>query len=526
MTGTATFDRVPTTASGLNYAGIIARPMRGTVVQVRSSDGTRVLYQSQTDASGQFSITAPASTTVLVTAISKLGTPSSVTTQVVNNLSSDAIYSVYTTKTTGVASESGVDIHAASGWTGAAYGASRASAPFAILDTAYAAQQLIRSANASATFPLLTIGWSTGNSTAAIGTSNYNPGTGRLSILGSADEDTDEFDTHVVAHEWGHWFESTFSRSDNLGGSHGAGDILDETVAFGEGWGNAFSGMVNRDPNYYDTQGAAQATTGVNLALEANAIPNTSVFSVSFPRRLDGGWSETTVQELLWDCFDGGGAVADTDADGVALGFTPLYNVFVGAQKTTPGFTSIYSFMYYLKDQNPVSSSGIAALEALENIGPHDQFEQTSSGFRRYTEIPNNGAALTTDIDGDPLTTYIDYGPIAASAGNKLYNRLLFYATAPATGTYRVRVTPSTSTHDVVLRRGGGATPIGVDDNIGGPEVLNFSATSGQLLVFSVGSFATATNPTGVTPFQIQFGTPAQVGKPTAPVVVTPNADG
>ncbi len=530
LSGTATFSRVPTSRLGLNYAATTAEPIRGAIIQVRSSDGATVLYQSATDALGNWSVLAPQATTVLVTVLAELGTATNVTTKVIDNASADAVYSIYVAKTTGVANEVGMVLNAASGWTGTSYGATRAAGPFAILDTIYKAQRLILGADPTALFPLLLVEWSPANSSATIGTSFFSPSTGRLSILGKEDEDTDEYDDHVIAHEWGHWFESRFSRSDSLGGAHGAGDILDETVAFGEGWGNAFSGIVTRDPLYIDTSGAHQAATNVVLDLEADEIPATATVGGGDARRLDGGWSELSVQELLWDAFDGGDGIADSDADGVSLGFTPLYRVLTGPQRTFAGFSSIYSFMFYVKAQQTASAANLTAREALENIGAHNAFEQTTPGYARYTSVPADGVAVTHDVDGDPLSTYKQYGPITANSdGNRLYNRLFFSAVAPSTGTFRIRATPLTATHDLIIRRGGGLSPQAIDRAFGGAEVFDLQASAGEVVVFSVGSFATATNPLGNTPFQLQFGTPAVVGKPQAPLPPAPplsRADG
>ncbi len=527
LSGVATFSRVPTSGSGLNYAATVAKPIRNAIVQVRSASASTVLYQSFTDALGNWSISAPLSTNVNLVVLAELGTPTAVDTKVVDNTNSDAIYSVYLAKTTTTTDETGIIINAASGWTGSSYGAARTSAPFAIMDTIYQAQQLIRSADAGVNFPLLVVEWSPGNSAATIGTSHFSPTTGRLTILGKEDEDTDEFDTHVIAHEWGHFIEHFFSRSDSLGGPHGYGDILDETVAFSEGWGNAFSGMVNRDPLYIDTSGVQQANSSV-LDLEADAVAKTTVVGGGDPRTVDGGWSELSVQELLWDAFDGANGVSDADADGVALGFAPLYQVFIGQQKTFSGFTSIYSFLYYLKLQNPSIAAAMTTLEASENIGPHDAYQQTTAGLARYTQVPSSGTPLTTDVDGNSLTTYDNYGPMSTSSdGNKLYNRLLFSAVAPSTGTFRIRATPLTGTHDLILRRPTLFSPNVADVVYGGSEYLDFNATVGTVVVFSVGSFATPTNASGVTPFQIQFGTPAQVGKPQLdPQPVMPSANG
>jgi hypothetical protein len=50
-----------------------------------------------------------------------------------------------------------------------------------------------------------------------IGTSHWNGSA--LYILGKADVDTDEFDDHVIVHEWGHYFESTLPSIEASAGS-------------------------------------------------------------------------------------------------------------------------------------------------------------------------------------------------------------------------------------------------------------------------------------------------------------------
>ena len=55
-----------------------------------------------------------------------------------------------------------------------------------------------------------------------------------ICLVGAADQDTDEYDRHVIAHESGHYLEYYFSRSDSIGGPHALPDQLDLRVAFGE----------------------------------------------------------------------------------------------------------------------------------------------------------------------------------------------------------------------------------------------------------------------------------------------------
>jgi len=521
VTGVATFDRVPTLAStGLDYNAIVAKPIRNAVVQVRTAGGTHVLSTATTNAFGGYSIQAPSNASVRVVILAAMGTPSSPTkTRVVDNTAGNAIYATYITVATPAVNLAGQNIHAPSGWVGTKaagnYSAPRSAGPFAILDTAHDVLAMIDGADPGVVTPSLVLGWSVSNSSATIGTSFFDPAAGRILLLGAANSDTDEYDDHVVAHEIGHWFEHNFSRADSLGGGHGDGDILDETVAFGEGFGNAFSGMATRNRFYRDTIGSKQNTTGLNLDLEADATSDVAQVSGSDARLLDGGWSEGSIQEILFDIFDGGDSTTDADADGIAAGFKPIYDVLTGAQRTTAGFTNIYSFLTHLKSGGGVSAPAIDALAAAENIGAFNQFEQTGVGLRRQTVVPSNGTVVNMDIDTRTLQTHRTYGDIDTDfPGNKLYNWMLFSATVSTGTNYRIKATPTNAAGDVIIRMAGGIEPSEADIIAGGPERLNFKATRSQV-VFAVGSFANPTIPTGVTPFTIQIGIPAVVGKPS-----------
>ena len=204
-----------------------------------------------------------------------------------NNTNSDALYVLDGENFDSGAASSTRNLRATSGWGGASYTGARAAAPFAILDTVYQAKELILTAAPTAAFPELNLFWSTQNRPASpfcpddgnIGTSSYvvfgsdnldgcnRPGADGIYVLGefSSTGDTDEFDQHVIAHEFGHYFEDRFSRSDSIGGDHGGGDRLDLRLAFGEGWGNAYSAMSLNDPAYRDSQQGVSSDFGFNL---------------------------------------------------------------------------------------------------------------------------------------------------------------------------------------------------------------------------------------------------------------------
>ena len=485
LSGTVTYTSYkPISPGGLNYSSPAEKPIRGAVIEIQNTAGA-VFSFGNTSATGSYSLTAPQNSAVRVVVKAALGSKNAPNTQVVDNTSGGALYALTQNVTTG-SSDMTQSFNAASGWGGSSYTGTRAAAPFAILDVIYSAQQMVLAADSSASFPALEVNWSINNvptsgavSAGQIGTSYYSAG--KLYILGAANNDTDEYDTHVIAHEWGHYFEDKFSRTDSIGGSHSGGDTLDPTVAFGEGFGNAVSGMVMQDPVYVDTGGTSQGTAIVTNKLDTDTGN-------------EGYYSEDAVQEVLYDLYDSGGS----DDDSLALGFTPIYNVLVNSEKTTPAFTSIFSFLHYLKQTNASSSSAIASLAAAESIAAGDEYE--SSGLKLYTTVPFDGSVISTGSNGSTLVTSTVNGSMTASnPGNKLHNRLFFKYAATASGCYTIKATPvaPTPSGDVILY---GIKGVRVDNYYGGgAETYAKNYTSGENGSFAVGSF------TGATYFTVQI---------------------
>ena len=265
VSGQVTFDWVPAVAGqGLSYAATVARPARGVTVELlqeRRGDGEHdhgrdgQLFVRQRRANTDVALRVRAE-------MLRVGTPSW-DFRVVDNVNGDALYtlagSVFNTGPANVTR----NLHAASGWGGSAYTATRSAAPFAILDVAYDAVQLVLTAAPDTAFPALRFHWSTGNvpvvgtAPGEIGSSRYRPGRG-IFLVGAANQDTDEYDRHVIAHEFGHYLEHQFSRSDSIGGPHALTDQLDIRVAFGEAWGSAFAAMATGQEVYVDTHSAGQ----------------------------------------------------------------------------------------------------------------------------------------------------------------------------------------------------------------------------------------------------------------------------
>jgi len=383
LSGTVRFHRVPAVspcfqaAACLDYGGTMELPARGITVEVvDAANGVSVLASGRTDAVGAFSVNVQNFSDVFLRARAEMiasGTPAW-DVRVVDNTRNDALYVIDGPAFNTGGSNQTSNLVAYSGWTGSDYGLPRSAAPLAILDTIYDAIALVLTADPAAQFPALTVYWSSENrpvsgadggpdpDTGEIGTSFYRSGPdGGIFLLGSQNDDTEEYDEHVIAHEWGHYFEDTFSRSDSIGGPHTLGDQLDMRVAFGEGWGNAVSAMATGDSVYKDTLGPQQGA-GFDINIENE-------------RRLNPGWySEGSVQEILYDIFDSNPDVQPGTSvqDLVSLGFAPIYDVLVTTQRTTTALTSLFPFIEAIKANEPASAAAIDALLGVHQIEPID----------------------------------------------------------------------------------------------------------------------------------------------------------
>lgn len=429
VSGRITFDRLPFTTQGLNGSSPVVSPARQVVVEMFGDTSASTV----TSTNGYYAFTVPAGLNVTVRARARMrrtGTAPTWDFRVLNNTNNDAEYvlvgTAFNVGTTNVTR----DLHAPSGWNGSSYGATRAAAPFAILDTVFNTKQLILSAAGTAAFPPLNLYWSSENKTTAtntpfctdngnIGTSFYfsdpsgqatdecsQPFPDGIYILGdygSGAGDTDEYDAHVIAHEFGHYFEDRFSRSDSVGGVHSTGDRLDLRVAFGEGWGNAFGAMSLGDPQYRDSYNGISQDFGFNLESDSAN---------------DGWFSEASVGEILWDLFDN--ATSEGSVDPLALGFPAIYAVMTGDQVNTDAFTSIFSFAESLQSNNAGSASAIETLLDREDIEGNDEFgagEDEDGGDPQALPVYRD-ITLNT-----PLTNLCTNRLAGAESLNKLGNR-------------------------------------------------------------------------------------------------------
>jgi hypothetical protein len=452
VTGRVRFTRIPATNFGLNYAGGTLQPARGVLVlavtpgtQAVSATDPDVLGSATTATDGTFGLDLAANTSYSLVAVARMLRDDSQPlprwdVSVVDAEVDTSLPYTFTdgaTRNSSTATTINYDIPSGHGLTGAVTG-TRASAPFAILDTIYQGMQLVLGAAPATDFNALLVDWAPSNPG---GETFFDPNLPQTIVL-SADvtEDTDEFDQHVIAHEFGHYVEHNFSRADNIGGGHGLGDKLDIRIAFGEGFGYAFGAIVLNDPVSHDTF----VNNSVQVSSTFNVESNPATTGPGSPAGNYGCWcSESSVWSILWDLYDSPADGTDT----LVMGFAPLWSVLINQQRNTPAFTSIFSFISALKTARPADAAAIDTLLAAQNIGSvADAFGTGEMNFPNTApnNVPANAALpvyTPVTVGGAPvvLRTVDDAGRYN-TLGN---HRFLRFSLASARPTLNISVTSS-----------------------------------------------------------------------------------
>lgn len=465
LSGVATYDAIGNPSGALVYTAIAAKPVRGAAVEVLNAAST-VLATATTDANGAYSASVPSNAELRVRVRAQMAQSGGGATwdvTVRDNTQSNAIYSMESALFTSGGSALTRDIHAPSGWGGSSYTATRVAAPFAVLDTLYTTQAKVLSVAAGTVFPQLQVFWSVNNLPAngdraqgQIGTTSFvfNSGGARsIYVLGKENVDTDEYDASVVAHEWGHYYQSAFSRDDSPGGAHSTSQRVDRRLAFSEGWGNAWSGIALGRANYTDSIGSAQAQ-GTNIDLTTG--PGS-----------DAGWfRESSVQAILWQLNR-------------QAGFKPIHDTMTGAFKNVVAVTSIHPFAASFRVAAPSSAALLDSLLTGQAISAaaNDPFGTS--------EINSGGLALALPMY---RSATVGGGSTSACVSNQFGNdnkhgsfSYLRFA-APNTRNYQIVVSivsggPGGSDPDFVVYAG---TERARSDGVGTSESATVSLTEGD----------------------------------------------
>jgi len=338
--------------------------------------------------------------------------------------------------------------------------------------------------------PPLRVFWEPGNaayiSTSGFYTKDFGSGpVPAIQILGGligAEEftDTDEFDDHVVVHEYGHYVQHAVSTDSSPGGRHG-GERLVPNLAFSEGFATWFACTILGDSMYRDTVGRGDwGYVGVDMDGESVAWQLPLVKGIG---------SEETVLEILWDLFDGPTKPGDRDADGQELGFAPVLGA-VASFDPSADYPSLYTLLDALVTRGDLT---VAKVDALTHAPEEQGVPYPPSPSEAFPRELDAGVPVTDFVDarrpyhpGDPSWKFW-----LSSTGGNPYN--------PANGYnsrryYRFTLTaeaPVTLTLDIA---GSGESPENLDLYLLNPQngVLASSTGSSHLERIQ-GSFAPGT---------------------------------
>lgn len=475
ISGRVSYDYVPVHKTlGLNYNATVAKAVPFAKINAIDLQGM-VLNSTQTSHNGHYQITVPSERQVKiqVEALSFNESPAQWQIRVEDNTSGNGLYLLE-----GPLGDSGTensvrDLHAASGWTGNGYTEPRAAAPFAIIDSAYQGVLKLLQIDANLSLSPSIFRWSVNNTVATgdiaagdIGTSYYDGEA--VYLLGQADIDTDEYDAHVIAHEWSHFVELQLGkRIDSLGGGHTNHDKLDMRVAYSEGLANALAAYVLADPDYRDTFSVSQSVS--------------DGFDVSQRNVHNAGWyNEASIQAILYH-FSKAGA------------FEAVYSVISDhLYVTSPAFASIFSFSDTVGKLYPDKFPVLDSLMEEQNIfgrGLYGEGEVNDGGVYNalplYIDLAADGAwvtACSTKIHGEE---------------NKLGVHRFLKVEIVNDGSYRLLVEsigdrPEPTDPDVKVL--GSLNEIQGISSIENAEVLDLNLSAGITYVVSVNDYAEHTD--------------------------------
>jgi len=267
----------------------------------------------------------------------------------------------------------------------------------------------------------------------------------KIVLAAQAGVDTDEYDIQVIAHEFAHYVEFAFGRSDSIGGPHRFGDRLDPRVAWSEGWGYFWAGFVNDDPVMIDSFGTNQGQA--------------SQFNVETSFSRPGWWSESSAWSILWDLYD---STNDTgNGDNVAIGAAPIWAALTGGARSAEAFTSLFTAVSALKQANQANATLISQINTLVTFhntvaATLDDFGSTETNNAGFPEVLPIYRTVTPSATAFTVPSNILF-PNDSQNGtdNKLGIRHYLRLAGPRTVRITASTPVSTQDPDVVVYKNG-----------------------------------------------------------------------
>lgn len=186
-----------------------------------------------------------------------------------------------------------------------------------------------------------------------------------LWITGATD-DNDAYDDSVLGHEYGHFIEDVYSKSDSPGGDHD-GSPTSPLLAWGEGYGTYVGSAMTSSPLYLDMRPGGMTVLDIRTA-----GTETYAASLTDPKGMNQLVSEFLVSEVLWKITRGpDGTGGKTDA--------PVFDVLTN----------------YFPDQAKFADRGVAGVDLVDFLDGWFCREHGDEAYIR--SIVNNLAGFPYD---------------------------------------------------------------------------------------------------------------------------------
>ncbi len=383
-----------------NGAIAAPKPIRHLEVKVTGADGS-TLQCGSTDSNGNFSVQLPRNDSAVTLSINTMADNNFLNAYLLNNPTQNFFYSLSKTVTLDGSKSIGTLTAPADGTV--------MGGAFHIMDQILEANEFLRTntANCDQTFascvpftvaPLVKIYWARGVDPGRYYNlptlSFYIPDRFELYILGGINgdvdnSDTDHFDNSIILHEYGHFLEDVYSKTDSPGGQHTGNTLLDPRLAWGEAWANYFQASVTNIWVYRDTFGTPEGTPGVyfNENLESGTMDTSTALG-------QGNFREFSISRALTD-------------------FTDSNNDGIGVDQLTAPFSEFWTLL-------TSTVHGFAQTDLnFRNIGLFHSLQLALAGSSNFTEIQTAENHRPNELDyANTLTVGGACAPISIQAAH------------------------------------------------------------------------------------------------------------
>ncbi|MFN8846975.1 MAG: carboxypeptidase-like regulatory domain-containing protein [Bdellovibrionales bacterium] len=453
ITGTASYNYRAQTCGAFSCSGLSGttstRGIPHAELVVRNSAGN-VVQCGHTNSDGTFSVTIDKIPGDYTITVNSRADNTEIKASVLNDITNNTPYSLTSNSITvasGTASPQAIGSFTANLSTTEQKGAA-----FHLLYNFWTANEFLRSQSGNANFVAdkVTAYWKAGfNPGSYVGTSSglsfYIKGSRDLYILGGLNgnystTDFDHFDDSVILHEYAHFLEDVYSKSDSQGGSHNGNFVIDPRLAWSEGFANFFQGAVIRQlggtndnvrGGYY-----IDITNGSNsgLVFDLNESGTTAATDrVQFAG--EGNFREISVSRTLWK------TTSTTDGN---VPFSALWTAFTsatqGIKNSLNYFRSAGLFNYYLNQI--ITASHSARLTAWQLILSN---ESQNADTRDYADPVSAITMGTCGKYPKSLDPVIDSSYSYARSNLLLSNDFYLYVHNGSGGTLNLTYTQATS---------------------------------------------------------------------------------